>query len=392
MQSNKNGSRKPSLIWVSTITPASSLDSTTWLDTSNELCRLGWQVVLIGKGESTVQQVGDVEVRCMNQPEIYFFGQWIFHFHILKYLLQQWSETDIILFHQVSALWMLPLRFVRLLRRQKRPLLVMDTRDLNTRDGGFKTRLRVWFFDLMYKLAGRWADGQTAITPRMAELVNITPEQLWGIWPSGVYIDRFAAAQTGRQWTLANNSVHLMYVGKLHHGRNPLLLCQAVERANAEGMSFILSLVGSGPEQAVLEEFAQQTGGRVRICPPVPHAQVPDMLRQAHVGVTSLPPSNDRKFAASSPIKLFEYLAAGMPILSTRNVCHTDVIGGEAFAFWADDANVDDLVTALRSVWEVRHELQELGEAGYDMAQAWTWQEAGMKLSNALEYGMSLTT
>ena len=56
------------------------------------------------------------------------------------------------------------------------------------------------------------------------------------------------------------------------------------------------------------------------------------MLAAADIGVTSLPSPDDVKYEASSPLKLFEYMAAGLPVLATSNRCHTDVVGAGGYA------------------------------------------------------------
>jgi glycosyltransferase involved in cell wall biosynthesis len=239
----------------------------------------------------------------------------------------------------------------------------------------------------MNRLANRWADGQTAITQHIAKTVRIPSQKQWGIWPSGVNLDTFAPAQVARRWPLPKEPVHLVYIGVLHYERNLMTLSRAVEKANAEGMAFVLSLVGDGTERADLGEFAAQTAGQVRIVPRVPYDQVWEMLAQAHVGVLPFP--DEEKFRASSPIKLFEYMAAGLPILATRIVCHTDVVGDGKYAFWAEQADVPGLLAALRLVWRERDSLSEMGSEAATAAQAWTWREAAEKLKMSLGYGLA---
>lgn len=385
----QSGQQRPHLVWVSTITPSLSLDSATWLDTTQELRRLGWEVTLVGKGEPGRHTVRDVEVFCLSHPSIYFLGQWIFHFHILRFLARHWREWDAILFHQISAFWLLPLRFLRSLTGSKRPLFIMDTRDLPDFDQGtLRLRLRKRFYDLVYWMANRWADGQTAITSRMAELVAIPPAQLWGIWPSGVNPDAFTSAYTARQWPRPDEPIQLIYIGRLIKERNLLPLCHAVKQANTTEMDFVFTLVGDGGHRDELAKFAVSTAGAVRVLPSVPHEQMPQLLAQAHIGVTSLPSPQQSKYQASSPIKLFEYMAAGMPILSTRNVCHTDVVEEGAYAFWVNDANETELLSTLKQIWQNRAQLSALGEEAVSAAQDWTWQATAGKLSKALESGM----
>ena len=376
------------LFWIYASPVGSALDVATWLETTRELRKLGWKVTLLAEGPAGQHSCQGVEVTCLPKPQVYFLGMFLFHLRVLHYLMQRWGSVDAILFHQISALWILPLRLVRVLLGQKRPLLVMDTRDLVAVEGTLRSRLRLAFFRVMHWLANHLADGQTAITPRMVQLVRIPPERLWGIWPSGVDLDRFRPAQEGRTWPMDEEPVQLMYIGKLDAERNLLPLAQAVAKAKEQGLGLVLWLVGEGPQRPELERFALQTGGAVHIQSAVPHPQIPELLRKAHVGVTSLPAPDDRKFAASSPIKLFEYMAAGLPVLATDNVCHSDVVGSGGYAFWIRDLGEHGLVDVLQQIWHNRGALQQMGYEAAVAAQAWTWQEAGKKLDTALQHGL----
>jgi glycosyltransferase involved in cell wall biosynthesis len=178
----------------------------------------------------------------------------------------------------------------------------------------------------------------------------------------------------------------LIYVGALHQDRNLMSLCQAVEEANSNGLRFHLSLAGRGEGESALREFAQQTEGRVRVLSPVPHVEVPDLMAQAHVGVLPFP--DEEKFRVSSPIKLFEYMGAGMPILATQIVCHTDVVGNGEYVFWAEDASVEGLLAALHQMWRGWTSLEKMGLRAAAAARDWTWQASARKLCRALERGL----
>jgi glycosyltransferase involved in cell wall biosynthesis len=221
----------------------------------------------------------------------------------------------------------------------------------------------------------------------MATSVGIPPQKLWGTWASGVDQELFSAAEEFRQWPSAGEPIHLIYVGLLQHERNLFSLVEAVERANAQGLSFRLSLAGKGPERSALVQSTLHMDGRVRILDPVPHNKVPRLLSQAHVGVLAFP--DEEKFRVSSPIKLFEYVASGMPILATRIACHTDVVEDGKYVFWAEDATTESLLAALNQVWREQSSLSEMGCAASAVADRWTWQESGASLKRALELGLS---
>jgi glycosyltransferase involved in cell wall biosynthesis len=104
------------------------------------------------------------------------------------------------------------------------------------------------------------------------------------------------------------------------------------------------------------------------------------------VGVIPFP--DEPKFQVSSPLKLFEYMASGLPILATRIVCHTDVIGDGKYVFWAETSEVDKIAAALRFIWLSRDSLEELGKQAVSAAQDWTWHESARKIKVALERGL----
>ncbi len=383
------GLESPRMVWVSTITPSVTMDEATWIDTTRELGELGWRVTLIGRGEDGIHHVRGVDMLCLSNPRVYFLGQFLFHLRVIMFLLRQWSDVDVVMFHQISAIWLLPLRLLRWIGRRKRPLFIMDTRDLpDPIAGNWRVLLHLRFYKLSHWIANKWADGQITITDRMAALADVPKGQLLGTWPSGVNVESFAVPPESRRWPVNNEPIHLIYIGSMLQKRHPLPLCHAVERANDAGMSFVLSLYGDGAERPALEAFAEGTNGRIRVFAPVPHKEVAQLLANVHVGVTSLPEPDDEKYQASSPVKLFEYMAAGLPMLATSNPCHTEVVGEGAFAFWAHDASEASLQAALAELWQQRDGLPQLSQAAIVESDNWTWAAAAAKLSQSLCQGL----
>ena len=385
---NRRSSGQLHIIWIYSGALAEALDAATWLETAKHLRNFGRRVTLVAAGPDGYHQIRGVEVFCISRPEIYLLRQFAFHGRVLRLIMRHWQTVDVVLFHQTSALWLLPLRILRAPTTWRRPFMVLDIRSLfMPSKQGLKDRLRR-VFGTVSLAASRWVDGYLAITSRMAESLLIPLERLWGIWPSGVNLEHFAPAQTARRWPSPEDPIDLAYIGVLHHERNLLTLSQAVVQANSEGIAFRLTLVGDGTAGEDLEKFAAQSIGQIRVIPPVPHDQVPEVLAHAHVGVLPFP--DEEKFRVSSPIKLFEYMAAGLPILATRIVCHTDVVGAGNYAFWAEQANMIGLLAALRLVSQSREELSRMGAQAALAARAWTWQESAKKLRAALEYGMDM--
>ena len=132
-----------------------------------------------------------------------------------------------------------------------------------------------------------------------------------------------------------------------------------------------LILAGEGTEFNQLKDYADRlSNGAIQVMSTVPRSAVPLLLASAHVGI--IPFKNEVIYLGSSPIKLFEYMAAGMPVLLTRIPCHTDVVGNESYVFWAEDGTSEILAAAIRAVCSSKNHLREVGRLAQLAVEAWT--------------------
>lgn len=374
------------LIWIVPASLTPTLHINAFNEPAHELARLGWDVTLLAQGGVGEILPRDFRVRYLPMPRVYVVGQLIYHLFVMADIAKNWKSTDVVYFHQESALFVLPMRVLRWLIPGRFPLLVMDTRTVEMVVDTPKARLRDIYRRLMNRFANLCADGQTAITRRLAEYVGIVPSDLLGIWPSGANRELFGQAIKWRQWPDESQPLPIIYIGSLYKERNVMAFCRAVVAACEKGMNFSLTVVGGGDEFDALSDFAKASKGRVRVLPSVPHAEVPRLLSGACIGVLPFP--DEEKFRISSPIKLFEYMAAGMAIIATRIDCHTDVVGGEDFVFWADGSDDDALLQALARCWDQRGQLRTLGYRASEVSANWTWAASAQRISEALMLGL----
>lgn len=380
----------PHIAWIYSGSLIDTMDAATFLTTTHELRKSGCKVTLIAAGPPNLSLIRGVEVCHISRPDKYILRQIFFHWRVVKKLYQQIRDIDILLFHEMSAPWLFLFLLFLKFTGGKRPLFVMDTRTLPMEaedKASWKERLRGAFLLQMNKMANIVFDGRTAITNRMAESLHIPPKKLWGVWPSGVQLEIFSNTVPRRNFLQSDEPIHIIYIGSVYHERNLLTLAKAVTQANAKEHIFTLSIIGDGNARSELENYSREKGIHIHIDPPVPHEEIPGWLAKAHIG--TLPFPDEEKFRVSSPIKLFEYLAAGLPVLATKIACHTDVIENNDVAFWAESSDQEGLFNALQRIKENREKLAEMGRSAAGLAQKWTWQSSADKLKHALEYGLN---
>jgi glycosyltransferase involved in cell wall biosynthesis len=133
--------------------------------------------------------------------------------------------------------------------------------------------------------------------------------------PNGVHLGHFAATisrEAGRaRYGFA--SFTIVYTGA-HGPANSLeTILQAGKQLAETGVEFVL--VGDGPAKPGLVQRAQREGVQnVRFLPPVPKAEIPNLLHGADAAVITL--KNAKAFAYGvSPNKLFDYMAAARPVI-----------------------------------------------------------------------------
>jgi glycosyltransferase involved in cell wall biosynthesis len=112
-----------------------------------------------------------------------------------------------------------------------------------------------------------------------------------------------------------NGTPIVAFVGTLRPWHDPTILVRALGLLRARGDEPRLLIVGDGPERERLTTLARKDGlsPMVTFVGSVSHDEVPAYLAAADVAVAPYHPDTGRYF---SPLKLFEYLAAGVPVVA----------------------------------------------------------------------------
>ncbi|HET89352.1 MAG TPA: glycosyltransferase family 4 protein [Chloroflexi bacterium] len=186
-----------------------------------------------------------------------------------------------------------------------------------------------------------------APTPSIREFIlrEYQPDVPVSVVPTPVDLEQYHDLEPGRiraDWGLEEAEV-LLYVGRLAREKNLQFLLRAFARVASERPQARLLLVGRGPHEHDLEQFAQQLGlgERVIFVGPVAHTEIPHYVAAADLFVFS-------SQADTQGLVLIEAMAAGTPVVAVQAPGPVDVLaegGGQLVA--ADAEEFASAVVAL---------------------------------------------
>ena len=105
------------------------------------------------------------------------------------------------------------------------------------------------------------------------------------------------------------------FVGTLKPWHGVDVLVDALARARAP---WRLRVIGDGPQGEALTEQARALGVEVDFRGAVAPAEIPDHLAGSAIGVAPYPATAAETDQYFSPLKIYEYLAAGLPVVASR--------------------------------------------------------------------------
>jgi glycosyltransferase involved in cell wall biosynthesis len=161
---------------------------------------------------------------------------------------------------------------------------------------------------------------------------------------------------------------------------------QAVEAAAAVPDAALL-LVGDGPERARIERLAHELGVHAVFTGTVPHDELPVYLAAMDAAVVLAQRGEPFHY---SPLKLAEYLAAGLPVVAPATGQLLERLTDGVDAIVVPPHDVDALGVALRRLRDDPEERIRLGKAARAAAEAdWSWDHQVRRVLGAVAYGRS---
>jgi glycosyltransferase involved in cell wall biosynthesis len=204
--------------------------------------------------------------------------------------------------------------------------------------------------------------------------------------PNGVDTDSYAPAASppGPAGT-PSGPLRLAFVGAMYRWQGLDRLLRALHLLNRSQVRFSLKLVGDGPEEARLRLLTSELGLQEAV-----HFQgrvAPEEVAR-HVAAAELCFSGQQEDEGrpmyNSPLKLYEYMALGRPVIASAFADAVETIGHRADGFLFAPNSLQSLVAGLEEARAARERLPAMGRAARDKAVAefdWTKRVSGMLAS-----------
>ncbi len=231
------------------------------------------------------------------------------------------------------------------------------------------------------------ADVVACGAPEVAEQalrMGTDPERIV-ITPTGVDLDLFDPVCDGVARAAQRDRLGLtdrFVVGWVGSFRPFHSLDRAVDAVAGIEQTTLL-LVGDGPERPAIEAQARQRGVHLVCTGTVDHADLPGHLAAMDVGLVLGPADGAFHY---SPLKLAEYLAAGLPVVAPAVGTVTARLTDGVDALLVDPADPVALGAALRALRAEPALRGRLSAAGRAAAEAhWSWDEQVRRVLATLE-------
>lgn len=161
------------------------------------------------------------------------------------------------------------------------------------------------------------ADGVVAVSKDFLEITNVTPEMKSCISYLGVDLSQFELTEGSEESRaikqFAQGRMVVIYAGTLGDAYDIGCVLKVIELCEQSQLPVSFVFAGDGPRRGEVVSFSRHHPESILFLGPIPASKLPAIYAQCDVGLCSYAPES----TVSMPVKVYDYLAAGLYVFSS---------------------------------------------------------------------------
>lgn len=244
---------------------------------------------------------------------------------------------------------------------------------------GLRRLFAVWATRFCFKSAANIICISNGLKTHLRDRWNIEESQLT-VLPCAADVEAFRPnyrPEAVRQSLGLTTEPVVMWVGGFYPWHDLDLLLESFRQVLQKRPDARLLLVGDGQTRPLVEQRIAENGLRqaVIMTGAVAHSRVPEMLSVADVAVVPAAPVSASRGGTGTPLKLFEYMAAGKAIVATALNQATEVLLDGVNGRLVEAGDVNSFAHATLTLLNDPGERDRLGQnARRDAVEHYSWE------------------
>jgi glycosyltransferase involved in cell wall biosynthesis len=227
------------------------------------------------------------------------------------------------------------------------------------------------------------------VSSRLDAIVTATPDisqRFRQYNPNTVTVQNFPLfaeweGQVSHRADTESQTINLVYVGSITRPRGIVEMVKVMEEINKRTDKRIELLLGGKFSPSELQNDVSKLGGwqYVNFLGWLSREQVKEVLSRSHIGLVLIHP--EPRYMVSYPVKLFEYMSAGIPVVASDFPLWRSIIEDSHCGIVVDPLNIEDITQGILQIINDEDLALEMSKSGQAAVKAkYNWDTEAEKL------------